>query len=90
MLALIGFTQGGAITLLLSTNGGPAYATMVPIVWVIQAGITAGNFGYGAAMGETLFAISVACSLLFLGLMRLRADRSLGPLLLNAQGVDRW
>jgi len=32
MLALVGFTQAGAITLLLTTSGGPAYATMAPLV----------------------------------------------------------
>lgn len=73
MLALIGFTQAGSITLLLPTAGGPAYATMTPLVWLIQSGINAGNFGYGAAMGEVLFAVSVLLSMTFLGLQRLRA-----------------
>ncbi len=73
MLALIGFTQAGAITLLLVTNGGPAYATMTPLVWLIQSGINAGNFGYGAAMGVVLFVGSVALSMTFLGIRRLRS-----------------
>jgi raffinose/stachyose/melibiose transport system permease protein len=72
MLALIGLTQAGSITLLLSTNGGPAYATMTPLVWLIQTGISVGNFGYGAAMGEVLFAISLILSLSFLGIQRWR------------------
>jgi raffinose/stachyose/melibiose transport system permease protein len=76
MLALIGFTQAGSITLLLATNGGPAYATMTPLVWLIQAGINAGNFGYGAAMGEVLFLVSVLLSATFLGLQRLRSRAS--------------
>jgi ABC-type sugar transport system permease subunit len=71
MLALIGFPTGGSITLLLVTNGGPAFSTMVPIVWLIQSGISAGNFGYAAAMGNCLFLIAVLCSLLFLGAQRL-------------------
>ncbi len=73
MLALVGFTQAGAITLLLTTSGGPAYATMTPLVWLIQSGINAGNFGYGAAMGVVLFVVSVALSMTFLGVRRLRA-----------------
>jgi len=77
MLTLIGFPTGGAITLLLVTNGGPAFATMVPIVWLIQSGITAGNFGYAAAMGNCLFLIAVLCSLLFLGAQQLRSRLSL-------------
>jgi raffinose/stachyose/melibiose transport system permease protein len=72
MLALIGLTQAGSITLLLSTNGGPAYATMTPLVWLIQTGISVGNFGYGAAMGEVLFAISLILSASFLGIQRWR------------------
>ncbi|MGH2388879.1 MAG: carbohydrate ABC transporter permease, partial [Chloroflexota bacterium] len=72
MLALIGFTQAGSITLLLVTNGGPAYSTMTPLVWLIQSGISGGNFGYGAAMGEVLFAFSVILSASFLGIQRLR------------------
>ena len=72
MLTLIGFPTGGSITLLLVTNGGPAFATMVPIVWLIQTGVAAGNFGYAAAMGNCLFVLGVVCSLLFLGAQRLR------------------
>lgn len=72
MLALVGFTQAGAITLLLTTNGGPAYSTMTPLVWLIQSGINAGNFGYGAAMGVVLFVGSVVLSMTFLGARRLR------------------
>ncbi len=73
MLALVGFTQAGAITLLLTTSGGPAYSTMTPLVWLIQSGINAGNFGYGAAMGVVLFVGSVALSMTFLGIQRLRS-----------------
>ena len=72
MLALIGFTQAGSITLLLVTNGGPAYSTMTPLVWLIQSGISAGNFGYGSAMGEVLFAFSIILSISFLGIQRWR------------------
>ncbi len=72
MLTLIGFPTGGSITLLLVTNGGPAFATMVPIVWLIQTGVAAGNFGYAATMGNFLFVLGVTCSLLFLGAQRLR------------------
>ena len=75
MLALIGFTQAGAITLLLVTNGGPAYSTMTPLVWLIQSGISGGNFGYGAAMGELLFAFSVILSVSYLGVQRRLARR---------------
>lgn len=77
MLALIGFPTAGSITLLLVTNGGPAFSTMVPIVWLIQSGISAGNFGYAAAMGNCLFIVAVLCSLLFLGAQRLRGRVSL-------------
>ena len=74
LMALIGFTQAGSITLLLVTNGGPAYATMTPIVWMIQTGVSVGNFGYGAAMGEVLVRCpSVTLSALFLGIQRWRA-----------------
>jgi raffinose/stachyose/melibiose transport system permease protein len=72
LLAMIGLTQVGSITLLLVTNGGPAYATMTPLVWLIQSGISAGNFGYGAAMGEVLFVVSVVLSASFLGIQRAR------------------
>jgi raffinose/stachyose/melibiose transport system permease protein len=72
MLSLIGLAQAGSITLLLVTNGGPAYATMTPLVWMIQSGLSVGNFGYGAAMGEVLFAFSVILSASFLGIQRWR------------------
>ena len=80
MLALIGFPTGGSITLLLVTNGGPAFSTMVPLVWLIQSGISAGNFGYAAAMGNCLFIIAVLCSVFFLGAQRLRGRMSLAVL----------
>jgi len=71
MLALIGLTQAGSITLLLATNGGPAFSTTTPVVWLVQSGISAGNFGYGVAMGTVLFAISIVLSLSYQGLPRL-------------------
>ena len=63
MLALIGLTQAGSLTLLLATNGGPAFSTTTPVVWMVQSGISSGNFGYGAAMGAVLFAVSLILSL---------------------------
>ena len=70
MLALIGFTQAGSITLLLATNGGPAFATTTPLTWLIQSGISAGNFGYGSAMGAVLFAVAVTLSAAYLLFLR--------------------
>ena len=62
---------------------------MVPIVWLIQAGISAGNFGYAAAMGNVLFMTAVLCSLLFLGAQRPGPRVSLqAPA--QWKGEDRW
>ena len=70
MLALIGLTQAGSITLLLATGGGPAFSTTTPVVWMVQSGISSGNFGYGAAMGTVLFAVSLLLSLGYQSLPR--------------------
>ena len=76
MLALIGLTQAGSITLLLATNGGPAFSTTTPLTWLIQSGISAGNFGYGSAMGTVLFAVSLGLSGAYLWFQRRSARRS--------------
>jgi raffinose/stachyose/melibiose transport system permease protein len=75
VLALISLTQAGGITLLLATNGGPAFSTTTPIVWLIQTGISAGDFGYGAAIGTVLFAVSLVLSLGYQGVQKLRSMR---------------
>ncbi len=75
MLALIGLTQAGSITLLLATNGGPAFSTTTPLTWLIQSGISAGNFGYGSAMGTVLFAVSLTLSGAYLWFQRRSARR---------------
>jgi ABC-type sugar transport system permease subunit len=81
MLALLQWPLYGAITLLMSTSGmalgGPFFATNVPVVWLINSGINAGDFGYGSAMGVALFAVGVAGSLLFVGSLRLAGRLSL-------------
>ena len=76
MLALIGLTQAGSITLLLATNGGPAFTTTTPLTWLIQSSISAGNFGYGSAMGTVLFAVSLALSGAYLLFQRRSARRN--------------
>jgi raffinose/stachyose/melibiose transport system permease protein len=89
MLALIGLPTGGSITLILSTNGGPFFSTMVPIVWLIQNGIQVGDYGYAAAMGNVLFVIAVLCSLTFLVAQRVRSRLSLeAPA--QWKGENRW
>jgi raffinose/stachyose/melibiose transport system permease protein len=75
ILALISLTQAGSITLLLATNGGPAFSTTTPVVWLVQTGISAGDFGYGAAMGTVLFGISLLLSLVYQGIQKLRGSR---------------
>jgi raffinose/stachyose/melibiose transport system permease protein len=75
ILSLIGLTQAGGVTLLLATNGGPAFSTTTPVVSLVQAGISAGDFGYGAAMGTVLFGASLMLTLGYQGIQRLRAAR---------------
>jgi ABC-type sugar transport system permease subunit len=56
------------------TGGGPGYATTTLEFYVYQMGFTVGRFGYGAAIGIILFAITFAISVAQLRIFRGRLD----------------
>src|SRR5207247_10462116 len=62
LLLVLGFIGGlqGFQTQLLLTNGGPAYATMVPGMHMYQNAITFDRMGYACAIGVALFLVILA------------------------------
>ncbi len=48
---------GGMLVL---TNGGPGYATMVPGLWMYQRAFQADRFGYASAIGVVLLVVMLA------------------------------
>lgn len=73
VLTTIGVIQGFQ-SILVMTQGGPGYATMVPGLRLFQAaafsGITAPQMGYGSAIGVVLFVIIMAVTILNMRIFR--------------------
>lgn len=69
VLSIIGTLQGGVVQALL-TNGGPAYATMTPALYLIGTTFSHGDWGYASAISFVLFVLTLGFSFI---LMRLRA-----------------
>jgi raffinose/stachyose/melibiose transport system permease protein len=69
VLSVIANVQGGVVQALL-TNGGPAFATMTPALYLITSAFDNGDWGYAAAISAVLFVLTATFSLLSL---RLRA-----------------
>lgn len=63
MLAVIGGIQGFQNVLIL-TNGGPGYATMVPGLYMYQNAFTYNRLGYGTAIGVVMFIIMLSLTVL--------------------------
>ena len=51
------FTLQGFGGMLVLTNGGPGYATMVPGLWMYQRAFTGDHFGYASAIGCVMFLV---------------------------------
>lgn len=49
------FTLQGFGGMLVLTNGGPGYSTMVPGLWMYQRAFTGDHFGYASAIGCLMF-----------------------------------
>jgi len=56
ILNIIGGIQDFAWILII-TNGGPGYATLVPALYMYDTAFSSGEFGYGSAIGLVLFLI---------------------------------
>jgi ABC-type sugar transport system permease subunit len=73
VLTTIGVIQGFQ-SILVMTQGGPGYATMVPGLRLFQAaafsGITAPQMGYGSAIGVVLFVIIMVVTVLNMRIFR--------------------
>jgi raffinose/stachyose/melibiose transport system permease protein len=77
LLLVLGFIGGlqGFQTQLLLTNGGPAYATMVPGMHMYQNAMTFDRMGYACAMGVALFLVILGIT--YLNLKYLRSGQEL-------------
>lgn len=71
VLAVIQLLQF-AVPVALLTNGGPAYATIMPVLYLIQAAFVNSDWGYAAALSAVLFLIMFILSLLIQRLSRQR------------------
>ena len=58
------FTLQGFGGMLVLTNGGPGYATMVPGLWMYQRAFTGDHFGYASAIGCLMFLVMLIITLL--------------------------
>ncbi|GCE21864.1 carbohydrate ABC transporter permease [Dictyobacter kobayashii] len=65
VLAIINYVQF-AIPMALLTNGGPAYSTMTPALYMINQAFYDGNWGYAAALSSVLFIITALFSVISL------------------------
>ncbi|GCE31863.1 ABC transporter permease [Dictyobacter alpinus] len=65
VLAIINYVQL-AIPMALLTNGGPAYSTMTPALYMVNQAFYNGNWGYAAALSSILFMITALFSVVSL------------------------
>lgn len=65
VLAIINYVQF-AIPMALLTNGGPAYSTMTPALYMVNQAFYDGNWGYAAALSSVLFIITALLSVVSL------------------------
>ena len=63
VLAIIQILQF-AIPVALLTSGGPAYSTMMPVVYLLDTAFNGSDWGYAAALSATLFLIMLVLSLI--------------------------
>lgn len=75
ILSIIGSIQE-IQAILLMTGGGPGLSTHVPAYSMYKEAFVYGNFGYGSAMGTTLFAIILAITLFNLKFLKKSEDYS--------------
>ncbi len=71
IVAIIQILQVGAQIGLL-TNGGPGFATNVPILYMLDTAFVGGHWGYAAALSAALFFIIFSLSALVLRIQRIR------------------
>jgi raffinose/stachyose/melibiose transport system permease protein len=71
ILAIVQLLQF-AVPVALLTNGGPAYATMMPVVYLLKTAFVDSNWGYAAALSSVLFVIMVTLSAVSLRLSQPR------------------
>ncbi|MCA9414275.1 MAG: sugar ABC transporter permease, partial [Candidatus Omnitrophica bacterium] len=69
ILTVIGSLQDFQSILVL-TRGGPGSSSMVPALWMYFAAFEFGRFGYGAAIGFTLFITILALTLINLRFLK--------------------
>ena len=58
------FTLQGFGGMLVLTNGGPGYATMVPGLWMYLRAFTGDRFGYASAIGCLMFLVMLTITLI--------------------------
>ena len=63
ILAVVNWMQN-IVPMMLLTNGGPSYATMVPVLWAFNQAFTVGQWGYACALSVILFIIMLTVSLI--------------------------
>lgn len=74
VLDIIAVTQNLLVPLLL-TNGGPANATMTPVLYMYQQAINYGKYGYGMAIGTMLFVAVLVLSMINLRFLHGNQDQ---------------
>jgi len=73
VLSIVGWLQNITVMLVL-TNGGPDYATMVPALWAYLQAFTFGNWGYAAALSSVLFVLMAGLSIVAWKMVRGGSD----------------
>jgi raffinose/stachyose/melibiose transport system permease protein len=68
------FSLQSFVLILIMTNGGPGYSSMVPGLLMYQAAFQDGNFGYACAVGTALFIVIFALTYINMRYIRSETD----------------
>jgi raffinose/stachyose/melibiose transport system permease protein len=70
------FSLQSFVLILIMTNGGPGYASMVPGLLMYKAAFQDGRFGYACAIGTVLFVVIFALTYINMRYIRSETDHT--------------
>jgi len=70
------FSLQSFVLILIMTNGGPGYASMVPGLLMYKAAFQDGRFGYACAIGTVLFVVIFALTYINMRYIRSETDHA--------------